>query len=218
MKQFSRLAFFDFDGTLTDGGEFVYTELWKKLKVAVWEDSHDLVRFKRGEITYAQWVAHDVERFQSVKATKDQFIAALKEIKPMPGARELIVELKARGFGIMVVSGGLDLVVETVFSDHQQLFDEVFINRYHFDENGFLIGATPTPYDFKDKDTCIRDTAKKYNIPLSATIFTGDNLNDVEAAQVAGISFAFNTTHEGLIKAATHHIQKKDLREILKYL
>lgn len=218
MKQFSRLAFFDFDGTLTDDEEFIYNRLWKYFGVPPQKDIVDFEKYKRGELTYEEWVAHDVVRFQEAGANRSHFEKATHGIAPMQGARETLRELKKRGYGIIVVSGGIDIAVGATYPDHADLFDEIFINKYIFGEDGALLDARATPYDQKHKATCIKDMCVRYGVDIKDTIFTGDNVNDVEAAQVAGISFAFNTDKQSLIDVATHHIKVKDLREILKYL
>lgn len=216
--KFKRLAFFDFDGTLTDDEEFIYNRLWKYFGVPVQKDIEDYEKYKRGELTYAEWVAHDVLRFQIAGANRSHFEQATRGIAPMVGARETIIELKERGYGVIVVSGGVDIAIGATYPDYAELFDEVFINKYIFGEDGALLDAEATPYDQKHKATCIQDMCAKYGVDIRDTIFTGDNINDVEAAQTAGISFAFNTDKQSLIDVATHHIKVKDLREILKYI
>ncbi|MDO8602143.1 MAG: HAD-IB family phosphatase [bacterium] len=218
MKKFSRLAFFDFDGTLTDGSEFVYEELCKAGAIDYVRAKQNFQDCRDGKMTYEDLVARDVAGFQVAGMTKQKMLDAMSRIRIMIGARETLEALRNKGFGLFIISGGINVLVEKVFPDYKTLFEDIFINDYQFDIAGHLVKGIATPYDFHHKATCIKATATRYDVPLSQTIFTGDNFNDVEAAQTAGISFAFNTTHEGLIKAATHHIQKKDLREILKYL
>jgi len=98
------------------------------------------------------------------------------------------------------------------------LFDEVYINKYTFDDSGKLIGSTPTPYGMEDRATCIKDCAARYGVDVKDCIFVGDNENDVAAALVAGKSIAFNSKSERLVETATHHIESKDLRDILQFI
>ena len=68
------------------------------------------------------------------------------------------------------------------------------------------------------KATALREIAEKHNIKLSECVFIGDHHNDVIVAKVAGLSIAFNCKSEDLRKAANICIEKKDLREILKFI
>jgi len=216
--KFKRLAFFDFDGTLTDAEEFIYTEIRKALVIPESVFHEDFRAYRAGELSYPEWVNRDIAIFKKYQLTKEKLRQIVGDIRPMMGARETLKVLRERHFGIVVVSGGIDLAVEVSYPDHAELFDEVYINRYFFDIDGKLQSAVPTPYDQKHKATCIKDVCKKHGVDIKDTVFTGDNVNDVEAAQTAGISFAFNTDKSSLIAAATHHIKEKDLREILKYI
>lgn len=75
-----------------------------------------------------------------------------------------------------------------------------------------------TPYDEEHKATGIRHAADKYGVDLATTVFIGDNQNDVQAAQTAGLSIAFNAKSRELIQISTHHVNSHDLRDILTFI
>lgn len=214
-----RLAFFDLDGTLVDGYEYIYQHLWDFFGVEKEQTREILRQYIRQEITYKDWVNNDVRLLQEAGATKQSILEAVSSLSKMTGALDVLEELKSRGFKIFVISGGIDLVVEAVFGDDaDRLFDEVFINRYHFDQTGKLINATATQYDMEHKATCITEIAKKYGVNPEDCYFIGDNENDIDAALLAGTSIAFNSKSDALTQASTHIVASTDLRDILKYI
>jgi phosphoserine phosphatase SerB len=219
MNEKTKLIFFDLDGTLVDGMEYIYQHLWEYFGVNKDLTRQTIQKYLNKEISYEEWVNTDIKLLQDAGATKQNIMDAIMDLHPMEGAINTLRALKNMGYKIIVVSGGIDLVLEAVYGDEAKvLFDEVFINKYKFDESGKLTGAESTKYDMEDKGTCIRDMAAKYNVDIAACVFVGDNENDVAAALVAGKSIAFNSKSERLVEVSTHHVESNDLREILQFV
>jgi phosphoserine phosphatase len=159
-----------------------------------------------------------VRLLREAGATKATILKAIGQLRPMRSAIETLEELRRSEYKIFIVSGSINLVVEAVYPAHLHLFDEIFINRFYFDEAGLITHAVPTKYDMEHKATCIKDTATRYKVDINDCVFVGDNINDVEAALVAGVSIAFNAKSDELVQAATHHVESNDLRDILSLL
>jgi phosphoserine phosphatase len=68
------------------------------------------------------------------------------------------------------------------------------------------------------KAEALKHIAKRENISLKECVFVGDYLNDMKIMQEAGLGIAFNCQHDKLKKVADVVIEKKDLREVLKYV
>lgn len=215
MQNQTKLIFFDFDGTLSGGCDFVFSHIWEYFDLDKGTNYKHIEDYKAGRITYADWVALDIEIFKAAKVTKSEMIKAFGRIYPNPGANETLHELKHRRFKIFIVSGGIDLLVYHLFPDWQNQFEDIFINKYIFDNKGNIQDGIATKYDFEHKATCIHDMAKKYQVPMKNTVFVGDNHNDVHAAGIAGTSIAFNCKSDQLREVATHHVESDDLRHIL---
>lgn len=214
----AKLIFFDLDGTLIDGYDYIYDHLWEYFNVDKSQPREMLRKYLNHEIAYSDWVGNDVRLLQVAGVTKPLLIAAISKLQPMTGAVETLTTLRRRGYNIFIVSGGIDLVVDTIFPQHLHLFEEIFINKYCFDDAGTLTHAIPTPYDMEHKATCITETAAKFSVSPKDCVFVGDNFNDVAAALTAGTSIAFNAKSDLLVHAATHHVESNDLRDILTFL
>ena len=55
----------------------------------------------------------------------------------------------------------------------------------------------------RDKASALRKFAERQNLPLSAICFMGDDINDLEAQQIAGLSAAPANAHPAVLAKAT---------------
>src|SRR3989344_5720156 len=97
-------------------------------------------------------------------------------------------------------------------------FEDVFLSRIYFDENGKIAKVEATEFDIEKKADALKMIAKREKISLKECVFVGDYLNDIKVMQEAGLGIAFNCQHEEVKKAADVVIEKKDLREILPHI
>ncbi len=215
-----RLACFDLDGTLVDG----ITSGWQLFHDAFSTDKHRREdakqKFFSGKITYQEWAHHDIMLWKECNVMQHQFIDAMKKagIKPMCGACETLETLQRRGIKCALISGSINIILEYAFPSHQTLFSYVFLSKIEFDSSGKIIRVRATPFDMDGKARALEHIARKENIPLSQCVFVGDHDNDVAIARTAGLSIAFNCSSDELRKSARVVIDKKDVREILKYV
>lgn len=209
------LICFDVDGTLV-----VHPEekiVWEILNCR-FTGSDDVnhsrfVQYKEGEITYPEWVALDVGDWLKAGATRGQILEAIGDLKLIDGAHETLAELKRRGYKLGVISGTLDIVVETLLPEHP--FDDVFLNRLSFDSRGLLAGWEATPYDVDGKARALRDIARREGIAIDRCAFVGDSFNDVHVAREAGFSVGFNPKCAEMVEVCDRVIRGTDLRAIL---
>lgn len=89
-----KLIFFDLDGTLVDGFEYIYQHLWEYFGVEREQTREVLNRYLRGEITYEQWVNNDVRLLKEAGAIKPRILEAIKSLKPMDGAINVLRQLR----------------------------------------------------------------------------------------------------------------------------
>ena len=108
------LVVFDLDGTLVEGHEPV----WKRIHEGAGSDpdrrKRALMAGLSGAISYDAWFAEDVAMLRDAGATRESLRTVLSALQPTPGARELVDDLRAVGSKVAVLSGGLELVLQTV--------------------------------------------------------------------------------------------------------
>lgn len=213
-----KLVCFDVDGTLIDNLKFSWQIFHDYFQTDRHKREDARNKFFGGEITYRQWAEHDINLWREANAKKQDFLNAAGHLRLMEGAMETLNELKNRGIRLAIISGSLSIMLEKFMPDYENFFDDVFISRIYFDEGGSISSVEATEYDMDGKALALRKIAERENISLNDCVFVGDYLNDMKVIREAGLGIAFNCEHEELKKAADVVIEKKDLREILKYI
>ncbi|HZX45134.1 MAG TPA: HAD family phosphatase [Candidatus Nanoarchaeia archaeon] len=215
-----KLVCFDVDGTLIDNIIFSwqlfhdYFRTDKKVR----EDVRQ--RYMDGQISYLDWANHDIGMWLKKKAKKEDFFKALKanDVKLMQGALETIKELKKHGMKLAIISGSLNIILEYAFPDYGKYFEDVFLSWIYFDAKGDVTGVKVTEFDMMKKADALKLIAKREKLKLEECVFIGDHHNDVMIAKEAGLSIAFDCKDDGLRNIADVVIDKKDLRETLRYI
>jgi phosphoserine phosphatase len=217
VRRFDLIAF-DVDGTLVEspGGMTVWEVLNERFVGSSAINRQRYEQFKRGELTYPEWVTLDVEGWREAGARREEIIAAFAPLKLVQGTRQTMTTLTAQGLRLIVVSGTLELMLETLYPDHP--FDEIFANRIAFDAQGNISHWEATPYDNKGKAEALRKVARRDGIPLARCAFVGDSSNDLWIAREAGFSVAVNPRSAELEERAGAVVRSDDLRAILPHL
>lgn len=213
-----KLVCFDVDGTLVDNIVYSWELFHNFFEVDMGKREEMRVKYYNGEINYLQWAEHDMGMWMEKGATKKDFFKAMENLKLMKGAMETITKLKKKGIKLAIVSGSLDIILEKFIPNYKELFDDVFLSHLIFDKKGKLINAKVTQYDMMKKAAALIKIADRENIDLNQTVHIGDHHNDVEIAKIAGLSIAFDCKDDELKKVADVVIDKKDLRETLRYI
>ena len=212
------LVCFDLDGTLIEeeSGQI----LWQRMARLIHEDkSVDETRYRlyrEKKITIVEWTNLDLSDWKSYGVTKEFIITQAKHSKLLPGVRKTVEELKKRGIKLAVISGSVDVLLDSVFPDHP--FDDVFINKLHFDEKGILSHWIMGVDDKIDKGEILKKISTRENIPLERTVFVGDHLNDIPACKLAGLGVAFNSDCDELKEHCQVVIDKKNLTILMHHL
>ena len=213
-----KLVCFDVDGTLIDNIKFswqIFHDYFQTDRHRR-EDARD--KFFNGHITYKQWAEHDINLWKEKNAKKQDFLMAIQHLKLMDGAFETLEELRKNKIKLAIISGSFNIVLEKFIPNYQEFFDDVFLSRIYFDENGCIKRVEATEFDMDAKALALKKIAEKEKINIQECVFVGDYLNDIKIMQEAGLGIAFNCEHEELKQIADVVIEKKDLREILKYI
>jgi|FLOH01.1.fsa_nt_gi phosphoserine phosphatase len=213
-----KLIFFDLLGSLVDSSDHIWNIIHDYLGIDKEVRLKALNDFKEGKLTYQEWVAHNVNLWADKGVTKDILLQAIDGLTIREGALEVLQKLKNNHFRLVLMSGGLNFVFEKIFKQHQMLFDHIFINKLTFGNGNVIAGGTATPFDMRLKAVGLRIIAQKEGVSLEKCVFIGNNKDDVEAAQIAGLSIAFNSRSQELSDASNVQINSSNLMDILPYV
>lgn len=209
------LVCFDLDGTLITNTE----SIWQTIHNAVGTKSEDRQKtmdaFYSGKISYSEWARIDTEMWMKKGLTHEQLIKIISNLKVIKGAHELLEELRKKGILTAVISGSLNIVLQTFFPEHN--FDYVYINKLEFKEEK-LTGIQPTLHDQHGKSEALKEICKKEGIDIKDTVFVGDHNNDIEIAQTAGLSIAFNSNSKELDKVSDVKADSENIMDLYKII
>ena len=203
-----KLAVFDFDSTLMDGEtiDFLANELGIGEKVA-----HITEEAMSGRLDFFESLTTRVSLLKGMPYQR--VVDICKDLPLMPGALEIVPALQERGYKVVCFSGGFR-VATTPAKDILGL-DADFSNVLHH-KDGFLTGLIGGDMMFDySKGDMIQRIQNLMGITRADTLVVGDGANDRSMFAQADTSIAF-CARDILKKEATHIVDTKDLREIIK--
>ena len=217
MRRFDLVAF-DVDGTLVQhpDGQTVWEVLNERFTGTAEHNRERFKLYRSGRLSYAEWVALDIEGWRNAGARRADMVAAFGPLRLVDGAVETLRALKVHGLRLAVISGTLDLLLDTLLPDHP--FDEVYTNRIWFDDDGAIAGWSATPFDMEGKGVALRAIAMREGIDLARCAFVGDHDNDLSAARVAGWTVAFCPKSAELEAIAHAVVRSPRLTDVLPHL
>lgn len=175
----------DFDGTITRADATdALLETFALPAFREWED-----RWERGEITSRECLARQVELIRADRAELMQFVA---ELPIDEGIITLDRRCAERGIPLMIVSDGLDLIIEAVLQQHGLSHIPAISNHLVWNGNGFPSLGFPfaSPDCWVGAGTCKCAAAASNGFSLMETVYIGDGRSDRCVATVAQQVFA----------------------------
>jgi len=220
-----KLVAFDLDGTLIRGKGYKWSWplVWRYLK---YDDKlrrklfNEYVhnRSKLNKQWYKDWCDHSARFFRKKGLKRADFAEITKDLASVEGLHEAIVALKHNGIKLAIVSGGIDVFLDEVIPDYKELFDSIYINKFHFDAQGIFEGVIATRYDFEGKAIAVEELCEREGLTMDQVVFVGDGFNDAAVLGKVGLTIAFAPTSAEMEDNADVTVKEPDLRLILPYI
>jgi phosphoserine phosphatase len=205
-----KLAVFDFDSTLMDGEtiDFFAAQLGLEKEVAKITDLA-----MNGKLDFFESLITRVELLKGLEYEKVVQIG--KNLPLMPGAKQIVPALQAKGYKVVCFSGGFR-VGTTPAKDILGL-DADFSNVLHH-KDGVLTGLVGGDMMFDySKGDMIQRLQNILGITRENTLVVGDGANDRSMFEHADTRVAF-CAKDILKKEANIIINEKDLSKILDHI
>lgn len=210
-----RLAVFDLDGTLKQARD-PYVYLHRHLGTLEAAEAFT-GKGLSGEIPYEEWLRLDVSLW---RGTPRSLLERLFRQNPyLPGARETIATLKARGAHVAIISSGLLLHAEMVARDLG--VDFVFGNEIFFEDNGVepvVSGEVRAHCPFHEKGRIMERVQAELGVAPNECLAVGDGTGDIPLFERAAVGVAVNPTRPEVAAAADIVLLRPDLRPLLDHL
>lgn len=208
------LIVFDFDSTLMDGESI---DIFAKNYGVELQVKEITQRAMEGELDFYQALKQRVLLLRGMKLSLVEKI--ILDFPLMPGAIDCVQALRKRGHTVVCFSGGFRIVTD-YFKDILGL-NATFSNILHTENINNILqlsGEVGGEMMFSNsKGLMLKNLQGLLNITNNDCVAIGDGANDLSSFEFASTKIAF-CAKEILQKNATHIINKKDLREVLKII
>ena len=192
MTKIPKVVVFDRDGVLVDS-----VSSWKTLHDQFGtNNSHNLKRFIDGEISDVEFMQLDIKMWKEIRDPiyRDELFRAYSGIKLMPGAKQLIDELKQAGVFVAIVSAGVDLFVASIAS--MLKVDDWIANGLEFNDDDTLSDDGICRLHATKKNLVISKILAMQGFDPADCVSVGDSEMDL-SMQVEGSKFiGFNPTRD----------------------
>ena len=165
----TKAVIFDFDGTLTRGGEgsCSWARVWKSLDDEE-TDNKFYGMFARGEIDDPTWMRLIEERYKELKMPKSLLDGLAEKIELMPGLEKTLKHFYDNGVKVYVVSGGVKNLIDIKLEPFKKFITRIEGYQFNF-KNGIFCG-------FKETKDCLDDKHKYVDVIKQENNIVGDDI------------------------------------------
>lgn len=209
-----KLVCFDVDGTLVEGN--AWWMLTSALGYPLEKINNIFNQAKEGKISFREGERLFTKMFQDSGNATREFIANFFEsIDVKPEAKDLIHYLKQKGYKIYLISGGIDIYVNSIA--RKIGVDGFYANSsLEFNQKGILQGIHYRENQKGVKTEQLQELVRKIGIDMNNVVFIGDSENDIDVFKATKHGIAVSTSNEELKKASWKSVNL--LSEIKKIL
>lgn len=210
-----KLAVFDLDGTLKEARD-PYVYLHRHLGTLEAADAF-FSQGMGGAIPYAEWLRLDAELWRGTPRSVLERL--LRENPYLPGARETVAALKARGVRVAIISTGLLLHAQMVAGELG--IGPAVGNEIFFDGGGddpVVSGRVRAHLTQSDKGMRMEQLQAELGVAPGECLAVGDTGSDVPLFERAAVGIAVNPSAPEVAEAADIVLSEPDLRPLLARL
>lgn len=209
---------FDCDGVLVDA-----VSSWRTLHDHFGTDnSENLQRFIRGEITDTEFMRLDIKKWKSIEDPihRDDLFRAYAGVQLMSGARELVQRLQDKGIFVAIVSAGVDLFVASIAA--MLKVDDWIANGFVFNEDDTLSDEGVCRLHATGKGEIIERLLEMNKLQPEGCVSLGDSEMDLSMHIEGGHFIGFNPTRDSSVssfeEAGVPIVMGKNLLDVAPYL
>ena len=193
-----KLVCFDLDGTLVNGTSWLI--LSEGLGWSSKEASDVFKQARKGEISFIEAERIFTTKYQeSGKANKPFIKEIFDGVEIRKEAKDLISYLKEKGYIIYLISGAIDMYVESI--SRKLGVDGFYANStLEFDNKGVLQKINYQDNQKEVKVEQLKTLVKKLGINIHQVVFVGDSENDIEVFKATKHGIAVHSSNEELKK------------------
>ena len=211
MSPIKPIVFFDFDNTITRGDvlddlivRYSRDDGWKRLES----------RWQKGEIGTLECLDGQMRGIRISKSDLDTYLA---RIRLDPAFKKILALLRSRNIRTLILTDNFDYIVRRILRHHGITRVQVHANRIRW-QGQRLVPSFP----FRSKTCatcahCKRESMRTCVGGHSMSVYVGDGLSDICAAQCAKLVFAKDNLLAYLRDRKMPHIPYKDLRDVHRY-
>lgn len=183
----TKLAIFDFDGTLTTSGKGgnCWRYVWERINKPEIDDKlyNDFLNKK---IDYFEWADLVVQEYRKSGVDSKTLKDISNKIKLRDGVKETFAILKSQGVKIYILSGGIKNIVEDCLQDSLPFIEKIEAQDFELDEKGVVKKVIHLSHNIENKFEYITLLKNQLNLKSDEIFFMGNADND-ESAHGAGV-------------------------------
>jgi phosphoserine phosphatase len=195
-----KLVCFDVDETLVDGTS--WWMLTEALGCSLEKAFNIFNQAREGKISFREGERLFTKMFQnSGNATREFIKNFFESIDVKPEAKDLISYLKQKGYIIYLISGGIDIYVNSIA--RKLGADGFYANSsLDFNKKGILQGIHYRENQKGIKAEQLQELIRKIGIDMNHVVFIGDSENDIDVFKATKHGIAVSTSDEELKKVS----------------